>query len=101
LENDRIESDHAALKKLITPMSDFKSLSSAKATLRRIEAIHTIKQCHVHGKQTGSQQKSILWKTCLDWLPDRHPPKGKLCLYQINAIDPPYGLLTAIIAELM
>jgi IS6 family transposase len=50
-ENNRIESDHSALKKLITPMRGFKSLSSAKATLRGIEAIRTIKRGNVHGKQ--------------------------------------------------
>ncbi|SHF42768.1 DDE domain-containing protein [Litoreibacter ascidiaceicola] len=52
-ENNRIESDHAALKKLITPMRGFKSLSSAKATLHGIEAIRTIKRGHVHGKEAG------------------------------------------------
>ena len=52
-ENNRIESDHAALKKLITPMRGFKSLSSAKATLQGIEAIRTIKRGHVHGKEAG------------------------------------------------
>lgn len=52
-ENNRIESDHAALKKIITPMRGFKSLSSAKATLRGIEAIRTIKRGHVYGKDPG------------------------------------------------
>lgn len=52
-ENNRIESDHAALKKLITPMRGFKSRSSAKATLRGIEAIRTIKRGHVYGKDPG------------------------------------------------
>lgn len=52
-ENNRIESDHAALKKLITPMRGFKSLSSAKATLRGIEAIRSIKHGHVEGKEPG------------------------------------------------
>jgi len=33
-ENNRIESDHAALEKLIMPMRGLKSLSSAKAALR-------------------------------------------------------------------
>jgi IS6 family transposase len=32
-------------------MRGFKSLSSAKATLRGIEAIRTIKRGNVHGKQ--------------------------------------------------
>ena len=52
-ENNRIESDHAALKKVLTPMRGFKSLSSAKATLRGIKAIRTIKHGHVHGKYPG------------------------------------------------
>jgi IS6 family transposase len=52
-ENNRIESDHAALKKLITPMRGFKSLSSAKATLRGIEGVRTIKMGHVRGKSPG------------------------------------------------
>ena len=34
-------------------MRDFKRLPSAKATLRGIEAIRTIKHGHVHGKQPG------------------------------------------------
>lgn len=53
-ENNRIESDHAALKKLITRMRGFKSLTSANATLRGIEAIRTIKHGHVHGKRPGA-----------------------------------------------
>ncbi len=52
-ENNRIESDHAAFRKLTTPMQGFKSLSSAKATLHGIEAIRTIKHGNVHGKQPG------------------------------------------------
>lgn len=49
-ENNRIESDHAALKKLITPMRSFKLLTTAKATLHGMKAIRTIKPGHVHGK---------------------------------------------------
>ena len=52
-ENNRTESDHAALKKLITPMRGFKPLSSAKATLRGIEAIRTIKRGQVNDKEPG------------------------------------------------
>lgn len=51
--NNRIESDHAALKKLITPMRGFKSLSAAKDTLKGIEAIRSIKKGHVRGKAVG------------------------------------------------
>lgn len=49
-ENNRIEGDHSALKKLITPMRGFKSLIFAKETLRGIETIRAIKKGHVHGK---------------------------------------------------
>lgn len=49
-QNNRIESDHAALKKMITPMRGFKSLSSAKNTLRGIEAIRMIRKGHVVNK---------------------------------------------------
>jgi len=52
-ENNRIESDHATLKKLINPMRGSKSLPSAKATLHGTEAIKTIKHGHVHDKQSG------------------------------------------------
>ena len=52
-KNNRIESGHASLRKLITPTRGFNSLSSAKATLRGIEAIRTIKHGHVHGKEPG------------------------------------------------
>ncbi len=52
--NNRIENDHAALKKLLTPMRGFKSLLSVKATLYGIETIRTIKHGHVHGKQPGA-----------------------------------------------
>ena len=52
-ENNRIESDHAALKKLITPMKDFKSFSSAKATQRGIETIRSNKHGHVQGNEPG------------------------------------------------
>jgi IS6 family transposase len=43
-ENNIIESDHAALKRLTTPMRGFRSIPSAKATLSGIEAIRTIKR---------------------------------------------------------
>ena len=51
-ENNRIESDHAALKKLITLMRHYNSPLLAK-TLRGIEAIRAIKQGHIHGKGRG------------------------------------------------
>jgi len=45
--NNRIESDHAALKRIINPVKGFKTLRSAKATLLAIEAFRTIKRGHV------------------------------------------------------
>ena len=42
--NNIIESDHAALKRLTKPMRGFRSLGTAKATLRGIEAIRTIRK---------------------------------------------------------
>ena len=43
-QNNIIESDHAALKRLTHPMRGFRSLRSAKATLRSVEAVRTIKK---------------------------------------------------------
>jgi IS6 family transposase len=52
-KNNRIESDHAALKKLVTPTRGFKSLSAAKDTLKGIEAVRSIKRGHVVGRESG------------------------------------------------
>ena len=51
--NNRIESDHAAMKRLLGYRQSFRSLRSAKATLRGIETIRTIKRGHIHNKQPG------------------------------------------------
>lgn len=45
--NNRIESDHAALKRITDPGRGFQSLRTAKATLKGIEAIRMIKRGHV------------------------------------------------------
>ena len=45
--NNRIESDHAALKRITAPGKGFQSLRTAKATLKGIEAIRMIKRGHV------------------------------------------------------
>lgn len=45
--NNRIESDHASLKRIINPGKGFQSLRTAKATLTGIEAYRSIKHCHV------------------------------------------------------
>ena len=42
--NNRIESDHAALKRIINSCKGFKTLRTAKATLLAIEAVRTIKR---------------------------------------------------------
>lgn len=51
--NNRIESDHAAMKRLLGYRQSFRSLRSAKATLSGIETIRTIKRGHIHHKQPG------------------------------------------------
>ncbi|MEP4037922.1 IS6 family transposase [Pseudophaeobacter sp.] len=51
--NNRVESDHAALKRLLGYRQSFRSLRTAKATLRGIETIRTIKNGHVQTKQSG------------------------------------------------
>jgi IS6 family transposase len=51
--NNRIESDHAAMKRLLGYRQSFRSLRTAKATLSGIETIRTIKRGHIHLKQTG------------------------------------------------
>lgn len=45
--NNRIESDHAALKRIVNPGKGFKTMRTAKATLLAIEAFRTIKRGHV------------------------------------------------------
>lgn len=51
--NNLIESDHAAMKRLLGYRQCFRSLRTAKATLSGIETIRTIKQDHVHHKLPG------------------------------------------------
>ena len=51
--NTRIESDHAAMKRLLGYRQSFRSLRTAKATLSGIETIRTIKLGHIHYKQSG------------------------------------------------
>ncbi|MGD9865851.1 MAG: IS6 family transposase [Pseudodonghicola sp.] len=53
--NNRIESDHAAMKRLLGYQQSFRSLRTAKATLSGIETIRTSKRGHVHNKQPGIQ----------------------------------------------
>jgi IS6 family transposase len=51
--NNRIESDHAAMKRLQGYRQSFRSLRTAKATLSGIETTRTIKRGHIHCKQPG------------------------------------------------
>ncbi len=51
--NNLIESDHAAMKRLIGYRQSFRSLRSAKATLSGIETIRTIKRDYIHYKEPG------------------------------------------------
>jgi IS6 family transposase len=52
-QNNRIESDHAAMKWLLGFRQSFRSLRTAQATLSGIETIRTIKRGHIHHKQPG------------------------------------------------
>jgi len=51
--NNRIESDHAALKRLLGYRQIFRSLRSAKATLAGMETIRTIKNGHIKSRPPG------------------------------------------------
>ena len=51
--NNRIESDHAALKRLLRPTRGFRDLSSAKAALQGIEAFRAIRKAEFEGATKG------------------------------------------------
>ncbi|MEP2474654.1 DDE-type integrase/transposase/recombinase [Roseobacter sp.] len=51
--NNLIESDRAALKRLLGYRQSFRSLRSAKATLGGIETIRTIKRGNIYHKHPG------------------------------------------------
>lgn len=51
--NNLIESDHAAMKRLLGYRQSFRSLRTAKATISGIETIRTIKRGHIHSKKLG------------------------------------------------
>jgi len=53
--NNRIESDHAAMKRLLGYRQSFQSLLSAKATLSGIKMIRTIKRGHINHKPIMQQ----------------------------------------------
>ena len=52
-KNNRIESDHASLKRIIDPGRGFQSLRTAKATLKGVEVHRMIKRGHPHGSREG------------------------------------------------
>jgi IS6 family transposase len=45
--NNRIESDHAALKRILRPMRGFRNLSSSKTTLKGIDTSRAIKKAEL------------------------------------------------------
>jgi hypothetical protein len=51
MAKNRIESDHAAMKRLLSYRQRFRSLRTAKATLSGIEIVRTIKPGHIHHSQ--------------------------------------------------
>lgn len=53
--NTRIESDHAALRRLLGYRQGFRSLRSASSTLRRIEDLRTIKNNQIGTVKPGLQ----------------------------------------------
>lgn len=63
--NNRIESTHAALKQIIEPSKGFQILHSSKASLRRVEAIRTIKHGHIYGHVPGTKSEITFLHSCL------------------------------------
>jgi len=53
--NKRVESDRAALKRSLGYRQSFRSWRSAKATLKGVETIRTIKNGHIQNKQPSVQ----------------------------------------------
>ncbi|MEM5477766.1 hypothetical protein [Pacificibacter sp. AS14] len=70
--------DHAALKKLITPLRGFKSLSLAKAALRGIEAIRTNKHGHVHGKPPAVTGEIRFVESLFNLVASSQPPPREI-----------------------
>ena len=52
-KNNRIESDHPAIKRLLRTGKGFRRLHPAKATLTRIKAIRMIKHNHIRNIKAG------------------------------------------------
>ncbi len=51
--NNRIESDHAALKQRLHPMRGFRTMAGAKAALAGIETFRTIRKGQFESCKTG------------------------------------------------
>jgi len=51
--NNRIEGDHSVLKQRLTPMRGFKTLRSAKTTLKGIETIRILRNNHMRYRKLG------------------------------------------------
>lgn len=51
--NNRIEGDHAALKRLLGTRQSFRTLRSAKATLAAIEIFRSVKNGHIANRGPG------------------------------------------------
>lgn len=51
--NNRIESDHVALKQRLRPMRGFRSMAGANAALAGIETFRTIRKCQFENCKTG------------------------------------------------
>ena len=65
--NNRIESDHAALKRLPGIRQSFRTLASAKATPKGVETIRTIKNGHIETRLPAFAVKLRLSIGCLIW----------------------------------
>ena len=51
--NNRIESDHAARKRLLRPMRNFRDRASAKSTLKGFETFRAIRRAEFEGATKG------------------------------------------------
>jgi len=79
--NILIESDHAALKRLLGYWQSFRFLQPAKATLSGIEAIRTIKRGHTHHNAPSVNGEIAFTTDCSSPLPHR-----LLCSTGIHAV---------------
>ena len=64
--NNLIESDHAALKRIINPAKGFQSLRTAKSTIQAIEAFRTIKRGDLREQPANAAAEVRLMNTLLN-----------------------------------